>query len=99
VSPLWAARLAAMTINEIFAELVDALIVECAADVRIAETRRYREIEGICDEFGFVLSRLVSNDSQVIEIARSPNRPVGIGYEELRARLASAIRTKDDSTK
>jgi hypothetical protein len=91
VSPLRAFGLAALTEHEIFAELVGVLIVECAADLRIAETLRYRMIGGICDEFGFVLSRTVSNGQQVIEIERSPNRPIGIGYEELRARLLSMI--------
>jgi hypothetical protein len=86
-----------MTENEIFAELIDVLIVECAADVRIVDTQRYRAIDGICDEFGFVLSRTVSDGRQIIEIARSQNRLIGIEYTELRARLAAAIQTKDDS--
>lgn len=86
-----------MTIDEIFAELIDALVVECAVDVRIVGTRRYRKIEGICDEFGFVLSRTVSGDLQVIEITRSQNRLIGIEYAELRARLLPVI--KDDDAK
>lgn len=81
-----------MTENEIFAELIDVLIVECAVDVRIVDTRRYRAIEAVCDEFGFVLSRLVSNGSQIIEITRSQNRVIGIEYSELQARLLPVIK-------
>ena len=80
-----------MSEDEIFAELVDALIVECAVDLKIVGTRRYRAIGGICNEYGFVLSRLVSNGRQVVEIVQSPNRPGGIEYEELRARLLPVI--------
>ena len=86
-----------MSEDEIFAELIDVLIVECAVDVRIVDTRRYRAIEAICDEYGFVLSRTVSDGHQVIEITRSQNRPVGIEYPELRARLLPVI--KDDDAK
>lgn len=83
--------MAAVTEDEIFAELIDVLIVECLADLRIFETQLYRKVDGICDEFGFVLSCTVSGGRQVIEIARSQNRPIGIGYEELRARLLPVI--------
>lgn len=86
-----------MTEDEILDELVDALVVECALELRIFGTRRYRAIEAVCDEFGFVLSRVVSNGRQVIEIARSPNRPIGIGYDELRTRLLPVI--EDDDAK
>ncbi len=97
VSPVRALGLAAVKEFEIFAELVDALIVECAIELRIAGTRRYREIEAVCDEYGFMLSRTASNSRQVIEITRAPNRPIGIGYVELRARLLPVI--KDDDAK
>jgi hypothetical protein len=97
VSPLRAFGLATVTIDEILTELVDTLIVECSIDLRIVETRRYRQIEGVCDEFGFVLWRTVSDGRQVIEIARSPNRPGGIEYSELRARLGAVKR--DDAGK
>ncbi len=85
--PVRAFGLATVTIDEIFGELIDVLIVECSVDLRIVGTRRYRQIEGICDEFGFVLARTVFGGRQVIEIARSSNRPVGIEYAELRERL------------
>ncbi len=89
VPPLRPARPAAVKIDAILDELIDALIVECRGSLPtgLNRNRRFQRISGICEYHGYIVSTYLAGDIHVIEVSEAPNGGLIASVDVLRAAL------------